>query len=308
MSDPVLEAQGVTVRFGRVQAVEDASLALNRGEVVGLVGESGSGKTTLCRALLGLQPVTAGEVRLEGRALTRWPGNAMRRQLQMLLQDATSSLSPRKTLRFLLTEPLHIHGMPRRAGWAAMEALLLQLGLPPDLLDKYPHQISGGQARRVAIARALILNPAVLVADEPTAGLDLSVQGEVLNLLLDLQTDRGLAMLIVSHNLNVVRRVTSRTVVMYLGQVLESGDSAGLFARPAHPYTAALLAANPAIRAADRHKPIILEGDVPNPAAPPPACRFHTRCPAVQPVCRMQSPDLAEVAPGRLARCHFPLV
>ncbi len=305
MAEPLLVAEDVRVRFGAVEALAGVSLAVQAGESVGLVGESGSGKTTLCRALLGLQPVAAGRVVLEGRNLAAWPDRAMRRRLQMLLQDAAASLSPRMTLRALLEEPIRIHRLPHAERWAAMERLLQQLGFPANALDKYPHQVSGGQARRVAMARALILEPVLLVADEPTAGLDVSVQGEVLNLLMAQQAARGLALLVVSHNLNVVRRVTARTAVMYLGQVVEQAASAELFARPAHPYTAALLRANPAIDPARRRAPVVLTGDVPSPAHPPAGCRFHPRCPAAEDVCRNTAPDLAEAAPGRLVRCHF---
>ncbi len=306
-ADPisVLAADAISVRFGALEAVSDVSLALHAGESVGLVGESGSGKSTVCRALLGLQSVSAGRVLLDGRPLATWPGAVVRRRAQMLLQDAVASLSPRMRLRALLDEPIRIHGLPRAERSSAMAALLTQLGLRADLLDKYPHQISGGQARRVAMARALILEPAVLVADEPTAGLDVSVQGEVLNLLRQQQAARGLALLVVSHNLNVVRRVTSRTAVMYLGQIVEQADSAALFDNPAHPYTAALLGANPSVEPTRRRPPFVLTGEPPSPANPPPGCRFHTRCPAVQDVCRTTPPSLASVAPGRLARCHF---
>ena len=308
MADALLQAERVTVRFGAVQALVAVSLALHRGEAVGLVGESGSGKSTLCRALLGLLPVSSGVVRLDGRELADWPGRTVRRRAQMLLQDAVASLSPRMTLRALLEEPGRIHGLPREESRVAMKHLQRQLGLPPGVLDKYPHQVSGGQARRVAMARALILQPDVLVADEPTAGLDVSVQGEVLNLLQAQRDERGLALLIVSHNLNVVRRVTDHTAVMYLGQIVEQAPSATLFATAAHPYTAALLRANPSIDPGRRLPPVVLAGEPPNPADPPPGCRFHPRCPAVQPVCRTTAPELAEVAPDQLARCHFPFV
>ncbi len=308
MPDALLAARDVRVRFGAMEVLAGVSLSLGAGELVGLVGESGSGKTTLCRAILGLQAVSAGQVSLDGTTLAAWPARALRRRTQLLLQDAASSLSPRLRLRALLAEPIRIHGLPFAAGWAAMEALLEQLRLPASILGKYPHEISGGQARRVAMARALILDPAVLVADEPTAGLDGSVQGEVLNLLLALQDSRGLSLLIVSHNLPVIRRVTRRMAVMYLGQVVEAGGSAAVFARPAHPYTAALLSANPAVDPARRRAPVVLRGDAPSPAHPPAGCRFHTRCPAVQAVCRSDAPGLAEVGDGRWARCHFPFV
>ena len=305
MPDPLLAADAVRVRFGAVEVVAGVSLTVQAGEVLGLVGESGSGKTTLCRAMLGLLPIHRGEARLDGRPLATVPKLALRRRAQLLLQDAASSLSPRMRLRALLAEPIRIHRLPFAPTWAAMEALLQQLRLPADILGKYPHEISGGQARRVAMARALIAGPAVLVADEPTAGLDVSIQGEVLNLLLDLQASRQLALLIVSHNLAVIRRTTQRTAVMYLGQIVELGASAEVFENPAHPYTAALLSAEPAIDPARRRKAVLLHGEAPSPAAPPAGCRFHTRCPAVQQICRDTEPALAEVAPDRLARCHF---
>jgi len=293
MPETLAALRGVHVRFGRTQALTDVSFALAPGEIVGVVGESGSGKSTLCRALIGLQAPDEGVVEVAGTA-------------QMLLQDAVGSLSPRMRLRALLAEPIRIHRLPFAAAWARMEALLRELGLPPELLGKYPHQISGGQARRVAIARELILEPALLIADEPTAGLDVSVQGEILNLLLDRHAERGLALLIATHNLDVVRRAVQRTVVMYLGEVVEDAPAAALFARPAHPYAAALLSANPAIDPAQRRTPILLHGDLPSPADPPPACRFHTRCPAVQARCRTEKPMLRQIEAGRTVRCHFP--
>ncbi len=293
MAETLAALRGVHVRFGRTQALTDVSFALAPGEIVGVVGESGSGKSTLCRVLIGLQAPDEGAVELGGTA-------------QMLLQDAVGSLSPRMRLRTLLAEPIRIHRLPFAPAWSRMEALLRVLGLPPELLDKYPHQISGGQARRVAIARGLILEPALLIADEPTAGLDVSVQGDILNLLLDLHAQRGLTLLIVSHNLDVVRRAVQRTVVMYLGEVVEDASAAALFSRPAHPYAAALLSANPAVDPARRRTPILLQGDIPSPAAPPAACRFHTRCPSAQARCRTEKPALRKIEAGRAVRCHFP--
>lgn len=298
------ELDAVSVAFGGTTVLDRASLALRGGEVVGLVGESGSGKTTLCRALMGLVPAASGEIRFAGARLR--PDRAFRRQAQMLLQDAAGSLSPRMTVRALLEEPIRIHGLPRAEAWARMEGLLRSLGLPQDALRRYPHQISGGQARRVAMARALILEPRLLVADEPTAGLDLSVQGEILNLLLDQIAARGLACLVVSHNLDVVRRITGRVAVMYLGQVVEEAPTAAVYARPAHPYAAALLSTNPAVDPARRRRRIVLSGEIPSVARPPPACRFHTRCPAAQEKCRTETPELREIGPGRIVRCHFP--
>jgi len=308
---PTAELRDVAVMFpGGVGALAGVSLAVPPGVVTGLVGESGSGKTTLCRVLLGLQAPTAGEVLVGGeplRVLLARGRLAFRRRVGMLLQDAAGSLSPRMTLRRLLAEPAAIHGLPRAEAWAATESLMRRLGLPADLLDKYPHQVSGGQARRVAVARALVLRPELLVADEPTAGLDVSVQGDLLNLLLDLQAEMRLTLLVCSHNLGVIRRITAGTVVMYLGQVVEHGPTPLLFAAPAHPYTAALLSTNPAVDPARRRTRVVLQGEAPSPVHPPSGCRFHTRCPQAQARCVGEVPMLREVE-GRLVRCHFPLV
>ena len=304
---PAAELRDVRVTYpGGVGALAGVSLALAPGAVTGLVGESGCGKTTLCRVLLGLQPPTAGEVLLEGEALPALLARdrlAVRRRVGMLLQDAAGSLSPRMTLRRLLAEPAVIHGLPRAEAWARTEGLMRRLGLSPALLDKYPHQVSGGQARRVAVVRALVLQPSLLVADEPTAGLDVSVQGDLLNLLLDLQAELDLTLLVCSHNLPVIRRVTAMTVVMYLGEIVEHGPTAALFAVPAHPYTAALLSTRPAPGGPSR---TALRGEVPSPVRPPSGCRFHTRCPQAQPRCAAEHPRLRDVA-GHQVRCHFPL-
>lgn len=309
MTAPLALFEGAGVTFGRLRALQDVTLALPRGTITGLVGESGSGKTTLCRTLLGLTPVASGRVLFDGREvaahLAEQP-RAFRRRVQMLLQDAVASLSPRMTLGAALEEPLRIHGLELEEGRARLTAILRRLGLPEDIRGKYPHQVSGGQARRVGVARALVMQPELIVADEPTAGLDVSVQGELLNLLLDLQRELGLTYLIVSHNLNVVRRITDRTAVMYLGQVVEEAPTAALFARPAHPYTTALLSTNPTVHAGRRRGRIVLQGEIPSMLAPPSGCRFHTRCPVAQPRCAQDAPPLAEVAPGRSARCHYP--
>jgi peptide/nickel transport system ATP-binding protein len=224
----------------------------------------------------------------------------------MLLQDAVASLSPRMTVRRTLHEPIEIHDLPRAAARDRLGAILRRLGLPEDVMGKYPHQISGGQARRVGVARALIVQPELIVADEPTAGLDVSVQGELLNLLLDLQREFALTYLLVSHNLNVIRRITERTVVMYLGQIVEEASTREIFERPAHPYAAALISTNPAIDPARRRRRIVLSGEIPSVVDRPAGCRFHTRCPVAQPRCAREEPAWAEVAPGRWTRCHYP--
>jgi oligopeptide transport system ATP-binding protein len=313
MAPPALiRLDDVSVVFaGGVRALDGVSLSLQADEVIGLVGESGSGKTTLCRVLMGLTAPTCGSVAVEGEPLDvvlRRRPLAFHRRTQMLLQDAVASLSPRMTIRALIAEPIRIHGLPFAEAWPHALALMSRLGLSPDVLEKFPHQVSGGQARRVAIARALILEPRLIVADEPTAGLDLSVQGELLNLLLDLQREFRLTYLIVSHNLNVVRRITDRTAVMYLGQIVEEAPTRSLFAAPAHPYTAALLSTIPAIDPANRGRPIVLEGEIPSPTRPPSGCRFHTRCPQAQHRCSAEPPVLRPIGAGRQVRCHYPLV
>ncbi len=308
----LVEIQDLSIEFvGGVRAVDRVSLAVATGETVGLVGESGSGKTTLAKSVLGLYRPAAGTVRVAGRDVAHLRGAellAFRRQAQMIFQDPLSSLSPRFTIRRLLAEPIRIHGLAMAEHWPRVQALLAAMGIAEALLDKYPHQLSGGQVRRVAIARALALNPAFIVADEPTAGLDVSIQGDLLNLLRDLQGRLSLTILMVSHNLNVVRRVTTRVAVMYLGTIVEEGPTRAIFAGPAHPYTAALLAANPTIDPEHTRERIVLEGEIPSPKNPPPGCRFHTRCPRAEARCRSEVPALRPFPDGRSAACHFPLV
>ncbi len=310
MSAPLVSLQGVSVVFGgQVRALDDVTLSIERGDIVGLVGESGSGKTTLCRVLVGLTPATTGTVSLGGESVAaQLAGNALafRRRVQMLLQDAVASLSPRMTIGRTLREPIAIHDLPRDAAEQRLAAILQRLGLPADVTAKYPHQISGGQARRVGVARALVMQPEIIVADEPTAGLDVSVQGELLNLLLELQQEFALTYLLVSHNLNVIRRVTRRTAVMYLGQIVEQAPTQALFEKPAHPYSAALLSTNPAIDPARRARRIVLQGEIPSVVNPPSGCRFHTRCPVAQERCKSDVPTLTDAGAGRLVRCHFP--
>lgn len=305
MTAPLATLRAASVRFPNgARALDGIELDLARGIVTGLVGESGSGKTTLSRVLAGRQPLTAGAAQLDGKDPARHP--AIARLAQLLLQDAPGSLSPRMTIRALLQEPIAIHRLDRAAALARLASLLDRLGLNPDLLDRYPHQLSGGQARRVAVARALLLQPTLLIADEPTAGLDLSVQGELLNLLQCLHTDLGLTLLIASHNLGVIRRIAHTTIVMYLGQIVEHAPTAALFARPAHPYTAALLSAHPAIDPAQTRPRIVLKGEIPSVFNPPTGCRFHTRCPAAQPRCTTEPPTLQPVDDHTRVRCHFP--
>ncbi len=301
---------GVAVTFsGNIRALDDVTLNLGKGDILGLVGESGSGKTTLCRVIIGLTLPTAGEVQVGGVNVAKLLADdplGFRRRTQMLLQDAVASLSPRMTIGRALEEPIAIHKLPRLEAEARLAMLVHRLGLPPDVMAKFPHQISGGQARRIGVVRALLMQPELVVADEPTAGLDVSVQGELLNLLLDLHKEFGLTYLLVSHNLNVIRRVTKRTAVMYLGQIVEEAPTREIFQKPAHPYTVALLSTNPAIDPAKRTERIVLKGEIPSVVNPPSGCRFHTRCPVAQERCVSEIPKLADLGGGRHVRCHFP--
>jgi peptide/nickel transport system ATP-binding protein len=310
MIAPLVAFDRVSVVFaGVVRALDDVTLSVPKGAILGLVGESGSGKTTLCRVLTGLLTATSGMVVLDGRTIDQHLADdplAFRRRVQMLLQDAIASLSPRMTIRRALEEPIQIHDLPAADSRTRLAGILKRLGLPEDVLAKFPHQISGGQARRVGVARALVMRPELIVADEPTAGLDVSVQGDLLNLLLDLRRELDLTYLLVSHNLNVIRRITDRTAVMYLGQIVEEAETRALFHRPAHPYTTALLSTNAAINPARRKRRIVLQGEIPSVVNPPSGCRFHNRCPVAQARCAVEPPQLTEISPGRSVRCHFP--
>jgi oligopeptide transport system ATP-binding protein len=306
---PILEIEGAVVRYGRLTAVDRLSLSMTAGETLGLVGESGCGKTSLAKVLVGLLPLSGGTIRIEGIDTQSSPAKAphwLSHRVQLLFQDPIASLSPRLSVRRLLEEPLLIRHQRSEETWRDVERLMGELGLAPHLLDRFPHQLSGGQARRVSMIRALAMQPTIVVADEPTAGLDLSVQGEMLNLLALLQRERGLTYLIVSHNLNIIGRITDRVAVMYLGQVVEIGATRRVFDKPAHHYSAALLAANPVLDPRRRQKRIVLKGELPSPLNPPPGCRFHTRCPAAQDRCRVEVPLLRPLSDGHHVACHFP--
>lgn len=311
MQQALVQVQDATIAFGRVKAVDEVSLAIQPGETVGLIGESGSGKSTLARALVDLVRPSEGQVLFDGKDLATLDGparRAYRRDAQMIFQDPVASLSPRMNIGRLLAEPLQIHGIDKDKAWPGVLELLHRVNLPETVLGKYPHQVSGGQARRVGIARALVLRPRLVVADEPTAGLDVSVQGDLVNLMTELQRDFGLTYLLVSHNLNVVRAMADRFAVMYLGQLIEVGPSKTIFTAPAHPYTRALIAATPRLDP-DRLQPhALLAGEMPNPSNLPPGCRFQTRCPLVDDHCRAVEPPPITLADGRMVRCHKPLV
>src|SRR5690625_1910670 len=293
-----------------IEAVTGVSLEIKEGETFGLVGESGSGKTTLAQSIIGLVPVAEGTVRFEGREIQGLGPRAMKplkREIAMMFQDPTGSLSPRLTVRALITEPFRIHGLRRRDLDAECRRLLAMVGLPADFGERYPYQLSGGQARRVGVARALALRPKLLLADEPTAGLDVSVQGEILNLLAKLQDETGLSILMVTHNLNVVRHVTDRVAVMYLGRIVETGSTEEVFHAPRHPYTAALLSANPEPDPEARLNRIVLSGDVPSLLRRPTGCEFHTRCFRAQEKCTRDAPEITREGESRAYTCHFPL-
>jgi peptide/nickel transport system ATP-binding protein len=289
-----------------IPILQDVTLSVRRGESVALVGESGSGKTTLARAVMGLQPISGGKVQFDGTTVTGRDGfSRLRRDAAMMFQDATASLSPRLTVGYLVTEPFRIHRQPLPDPDATARDLLATVGLPPAIAGRYPHELSGGQARRVGVARALALRPRLVIADEPTAGLDVSVQAEVLNLMADLRHDMGLAYLIITHNLALVRHVADRVAVLYLGRVVEEGPTAEVFAAPAHPYTASLIASEPKPDPRRRRAHLAIRGEVPSVLRRPSGCEFHTRCPLARDLCRQTAPDLRPTTTGRLARCHF---
>jgi oligopeptide/dipeptide ABC transporter ATP-binding protein len=298
----------VTNRF--LDAVLDISFTLRRGRTLALVGESGSGKSTLGRAIIGLVPIAGGSVQFEGaEPLRRATGGtrAYHRNVAMMFQDPISSLSPRRTVRSLITEPFVVHDLRDRDLDAEAKRLLAMVGLPNDFAGRYPHQLSGGQARRVGVARAIALSPKLIIADEPTAGLDVSVQGEILNLMTRLQRELGLTYLIITHNLAVVRHVSDETAIMYMGRFVEHGPTKEIFAQPVHPYTAGLLAAQPHPDPAKRRTKVALLGEVPSMARRPDGCEFHTRCPSAQDLCRQTRPETQHISAQHLHRCHFPL-
>ncbi|MCB2124669.1 MAG: ABC transporter ATP-binding protein [Rhodobacteraceae bacterium] len=283
------------------------TMDLQPGRTLGLVGESGSGKTTLARAILGLQPVSGGTLRFDGAELRRSADfRAIRRRTALMFQDATASLSPRMTVGEAVTEPFVIHGIriASRRGKAA--ELLAEVGLPAEMAARYPHELSGGQARRVGVARALALKPSLVIADEPTAGLDVSVQAEILNLMADLKDRHGLSYLVITHNLALVRHVADRIAVLYLGRLVETGPTRAIFAGPGHPYTRSLIAAEPKPDPRQRRTDLAIRGEIPGILRRPPGCEFHTRCPVARDICRSAAPALHDLGPGHSVRCHFP--
>jgi peptide/nickel transport system ATP-binding protein/oligopeptide transport system ATP-binding protein len=318
--EPVLEVSGLKKHYpvkkgilqrtvGQVHAVDGVSFTVGEGETLGLVGESGCGKSTVARAVLRLVEPTAGAIRLRGHDITHLGKAALRphrRQMQIIFQDPFASLDPRMPAGAAVAEPLRVHGLHKGAALEERVAeLFVQVGLRPAQMLAYPHEFSGGQRQRICIARALALHPSLIVADEPVSALDVSIQAQVINLMVDLQRQQRLSYLFIAHDLAVVEHISHRIAVMYLGRIVELADKHTLFRRPLHPYTEALLAAVPIPDPRIKRKKQVLQGDVPSPVNPPSGCAFHPRCPRAMARCRQEAPALREIAPGNLVACHL---
>ena len=322
--EPLLRVEGLVKHFpltqgivfkktvGQVRAVDGVNFTLNSGETLGLVGESGCGKSTVSKLLMNLERPTAGSVFYKGTDITNLKGRELRRlrrNIQIIFQDPYSSLNPRMTVGDIVSEPWDIHPdvVPAKDRQRRTRELLERVGLNPDFINRYPHQFSGGQRQRIGIARALALQPEIIICDEPVSALDVSVQAQVVNLLGELQRDFGLAYIFIAHDLSVVRHISDRVAVMYLGSIVEVGSEDDIYEKTAHPYTQALLSAVPVLDPAAREhkKRIMLTGDVPSPANPPSGCRFRTRCWKAQDICATEPPELVDRGQGHPVACHF---
>ena len=310
---PITQGIFLQRQVGAVKAVDDISFNVMKGETLGIVGETGCGKSTTARLLCRLLEPTSGDITFEGESIAHRKVaqlKALRREMQMIFQDPYSSLNPRKTVGAIIAEPFTIHKMLTGSGERKkrVQDLMDRVGLNPEHYNRYPHEFSGGQRQRIGVARAIALEPKLLIADEPVSALDVSIQAQVLNLLLGLKREFGLTLVFIAHDLSVVRHMCDRVAVMYLGKVVELAPGDSLYGFPRHPYTGALLSAVPVPDpSGGKRQRQLLSGDVPSPANPPSACRFHTRCPKAQPKCSVDDPVFEDKGNGTMAACHYPL-